>query len=501
MTITKADQTLIWNQNLSDIQQYSQIALEATSSAGLPVTYEMSPNNVATLYNNSGIWYLDCFGTGAVNVRAVQNGDKNHNAASMISKTLVVSGTGGEPSNPQIYLNVEEAGTLPSLIAENRKYQIKNLRLTGYLNGTDVNYLREMAGSDSYGNKTVGILETLDISGCTIVSGGRSYYKSCYTEDFKVSDYMFYNCKVLVNLLLPDNTTDIGNYSLAECDRLSVVSIPNGITSFGNFAFSNDISLLRIPMSNSLESIGDQTFYGCNGLTEISIPKNVRYLGDGIVNGCQNIARINVEDGNTNFASKDGVLYTSSFDELLIFPVNYHSTNYTVLDGTTRIAPYAFVNAKKLTDVTLPSSLTDIGMDAFIRCANLETLKVNALNPPVCQNDCFEQVSKTRCTLKVPIGCYSYYWVAPVWSDFNSIVETDISSVDEVVSDSIKVFTGDHNIIIKGLPTNVQVRIFRTDGTLIYHTQSDGNDLRYQPNINGTYLVTFAGKTYKIMVR
>ena len=220
LTIEKADQIITWNQDLSNIQMYSQVALEASSSAGLPVSYEMSPNNVASLYNNNGKWYLDCFGSGAVNIRAVQNGDKNHNAAPLVSNTLVVMGTGGDPSNPQIFLNVENAGTLPNLIADNRKYQIKNLRLTGYLNGTDINFLREMAGSDSYGNSTPGILETLDISGCTIVSGGRSYYKACQTSNNMVGDYMFYNCKQLVNLMLPDNTTVIEDYAFADCDRL-----------------------------------------------------------------------------------------------------------------------------------------------------------------------------------------------------------------------------------------------------------------------------------------
>lgn len=281
LSIEKANQTLIWNQDLSNISQYSQIALEATSSSGLPVSYEMSPNNVATLYDNGGKWYLDCYGNGAVSIRALQNGDKNHNAASMISKILVVLGSGGDSPNPQIYLNVETAGTLPTLIAENKKYQIKNLRLSGCLNGTDIDFLREMAGSDSYGNATLGVLETLDISNCTIISGGRSYYNSYRTSNYKVSDYMFYNCRALANLLLPDNTETIGNGAFADCERLSVIAIPNGVVSFGQQAFKNCISLLRIPMPNKLTSIGKQAFMGCNGITEITIPIYVSYLPVG----------------------------------------------------------------------------------------------------------------------------------------------------------------------------------------------------------------------------
>lgn len=501
LTIEKANQIISWNQDLSNIQMYSQVALDASSNSGLPVSYEMSPNNVASLYNNNGTWYLDCFGSGAVNIRAVQNGDKNYNAASMVSNTLVVIGTGGDPSNPQIFLNIENAGSLPNLIADNRKYQIKNLRLTGYLNGTDINFLREMTGSDSYGNSTPGILETLDISGCTIVSGGRSYYKSCQTSNNKVGDYMFFNCKQLVNLMLPENTTVIEDYALADCDRLSVISLPDGVKAFGVQSFRNDISLLRIPMPSSLTSIKDYAFMGCNGISEITIPASVTNIGDGIVKDCQNISKINVIEGNNHFASENGVLYTSTFDELLIFPINYESNSYVVKDGTEIIAPYAFVNSKRLSDVTLPPTLTNIGEDAFIGCVNLSSLQVKALNPPVCYNDCFDAVSKTRCKLIVPKGCYSYYWVAPVWSEFNKITESDFSSINNILIEAIDVIVDNRNIVIRSVPDGVQAHIYKSDGTLVYASTSNGSEISYQPSASGVYIVTTLGHAYKVVYR
>jgi len=501
LVIDKADQAITWNQDLSSIVQYSQVALDATSNANLPVTYEMSPNNVATLYNNGDTWYLDCYGSGAVSIRAIQNGDKNHNATSIISKTLVVYGNGGDdPSNPQIYLNVNEPGTLPSMIAENRKYQIKNLRLTGNLNGTDINFIREMAGSDSDGNTTHGVLEILDISGCTIVSGGRSYYKSNRTSDYVVGDYMFYNCKVLTTLRLPENNISINDYALADCDRLSVISISNSIKSFGVQAFRNDISLLRIPMPNELTAINDMAFVGCNGLTELVLPANVSSIGDGIVKDCQNLSQINVETGNSNFASKDGVLYNYDLDELLIFPVNHKSTEYSVLSGVTRVAPYAFVNAKNLKSVYLPSSVNAIGQDAFIGCVNLTILQVQAITPPICQNDCFENVSKTRCELQVPMGCQSYYWVAPIWSEFNKIVEYGLTGIDDVNYNNIQISVIDGKIIINGCPENSTVRIYQMNGTLIFNKQSNRDTIDYEPSSRGIYIIMIGNKPFKVMI-
>lgn len=362
-------------------------------------------------------------------------------------------------------------------------------------------FLRDMAGSDSYGNATPGVLEILDISNSTIVSGGESYYDTYMTSYNAVSDYMFYNCKSLTNLRLPDNMESIGNGAFADCERLSVIAIPNDVVSFGQQAFKNCTSLLRIPMPNQLTSIGDLAFTGCNGITEIMIPKSVSYIGDGIVKDCQNIERINVESGNANFASKDGVLYTSSFEELLIFPVGYTDENYAVLESATRIAPFAFVNAKKLQNLTLPETMTSIGKDAFKGSVNLSTLRVRAITPPICDNDCFESVSKTRCELQVPQGCYSYYWVAPVWSDFNKIVESTYSGVTDMESEQPKISIDDHNIIINGFGKGHNIRIFQTDGSILYQYISDGNDVRYQPSANGIYIVVIDDSTFKVVLR
>lgn len=497
LTIEKADQTIIWNQDLSGIELYSQIELDATCSSGLPVSYEMSPNNVATLYNNAGKWYLDCYGSGATNIRAIQNGDRNHNASSIISKTLIVYGAGDDPQNHQIYLNIEEPGTLSTMIADNRKYQIKNLRLTGYLNGTDICFLREMSGSDSNGNTTPGVLETLDISGCTIVEGGRSYYKSSRTTDYVVGDNIFYNCKVLTTLYLPNNSVRIGNNSLADCDRLSVISIPNSVKKIGTEAFKNDISLMRIPMPNALTTIEDLAFMGCNGITELTIPSEVSVIGDGIVKDCQNIERISVENDNSNFASVDGVLFNKNQDRLIIFPVN-HSMEYTVPEGVKTIAPYAFVNSKKLKSVSLPSSMSIIGQDAFIGCVNLQTLKVQAITPPVCQNDCFESVSKTRCKLQVPMGCHSSYWVAPVWSEFNNIVETVFSGIDQIYNNDVHIEITNGKISISGCTNDLITRIYQINGTLLYQSETSDNVVEYEPSSHGVYLVVIGNKTYKV---
>ena len=78
----------------------------------------------------------------------------------------------------QITIKLEKAGTLPDKIGSTKKFQITNLKIIGEINGTDLCFIREMAGSDREGWRTEGKLATLDLSGAKIVRGGGIYYNS-----------------------------------------------------------------------------------------------------------------------------------------------------------------------------------------------------------------------------------------------------------------------------------------------------------------------------------
>ena len=45
-------------------------------------------------------------------------------------------------------IKLDEAGTLPSKISASEKYLITNLKIVGKINGTDLKFIREMAGCD-----------------------------------------------------------------------------------------------------------------------------------------------------------------------------------------------------------------------------------------------------------------------------------------------------------------------------------------------------------------
>ena len=144
----------------------------------------------------------------------------------------------------QITLKLDEAGTLPDRIGGNQKYLITNLKIVGKINGTDLKFIREMAGRDFNGEKTDGKLSILDLSEAKIVAGGDAYVRfseNYYTSNDKLGDYAFSGCSGLTSLTLPSSVTSIGRGAFHGCWKLTSLTIPSGVTSIGIYAFKQVI--------------------------------------------------------------------------------------------------------------------------------------------------------------------------------------------------------------------------------------------------------------------
>ena len=201
----------------------------------------------------------------------------------------------------QITIKLDKAGTLPNKIAISEMYKITNLKIIGEINGTDWNFIREMAGRDFNGEKTDGKLSILDLSEAKIVAGGDAYVRfseNYYTSNDKLGDYVFYGCSGLTSLTLPSGVTSIGDYAFQDCSGLTSLTLPSGVTSIGICAFYDCSGLTSLTIPSSVTSIGDKAFYGCSELTSLTIPSSVTEIGWGAFRGCSGLTSIYVYPEN-----------------------------------------------------------------------------------------------------------------------------------------------------------------------------------------------------------
>ena len=86
-----------------------------------------------------------------------------------------------------------------------------------------------------------------------------------------IGDNAFCNCSGLTSVSIPNSVTSIGSGAFYKCTGLTSVTIPNSVTSIGDYAFHNCSSLTSVTIPNSVTSIGNYAFLYCSGLTSVTI--------------------------------------------------------------------------------------------------------------------------------------------------------------------------------------------------------------------------------------
>ena len=169
--------------------------------------------------------------------------------------------------------------------------------------------------------------------------------------------------------------TTIGEGAFMGCISLTSVTIPNSVTTIGEGAFFA-CSLTSVTIPDSVTKIGNEAFYNCSSLTSVTISNSVTTIGWSAFWGCSSLTSIDVASGNSNYLSKDGVLFNKNESNLIQYPAGNQRTEYTIPNSVTTIGNSAFSGCSSLTSVTIPYSVTIIGNYAFNCCSRLTSVTI-----------------------------------------------------------------------------------------------------------------------------
>lgn len=205
-----------------------------------------------------------------------------------------------------------------------------------------------------------------------------------------ISDSAFMSCENLESVSLADSVKKIDDDAFMLCTALSKINLPKNLKMIGSFAFEECTALKSVTIPGSVEEIGMRAFANCTSFEKIVIPKGVKILNDGAFNGCKNLKSISLPSGlevigqdliaDTAYYKNaknwtGGALYFGSY---LLDATALVMGDYTVKNGTTLIAEYAFTKCKMLTGITLPESVEYLGIGAFDCCERLASVKLSS---------------------------------------------------------------------------------------------------------------------------
>lgn len=284
------------------------------------------------------------YSCGGDNDETPLNNDDNSNISNENGNSVIVGTTA--------MVQLKKVGALSTLISDNVKFNITDLRIMGDINGDDIALIREMAGADVKGNETNGKLANLNLSNANLVNGG--IYYTGITQEVSSSNelwqYMFYKCGSLTSIVLPNNIAHIGAFALSY----------SGITSF------------TIP--NNIQTIGNEAFISCHKLTSVKIGSGVSSMSETAFEGCANLDEFVVIDNKGAYSTQDGILYNRSKTKVVRCPLNKRGIiNLPASIGT--IGDYAFSSCTGITSIYITETGT-IGSCAFSNCTNLESIHI-----------------------------------------------------------------------------------------------------------------------------
>ena len=259
------------------------------------------------------------------------------------------------------------AVTIPNAVAN-----VGSNAFAGCVGLTEINW-NAVAIEDSDANVSIFASAGAESTGITVTFG--SDVESIPAYLFYASNY---DTPKVINVVIGDNVTSIGDSAFRGCAELTWINIPDSVTHIGESAFKDCIALTSIAIPNSVTSIGAAVFSGCSALESITMP----YVGfvqgtssypfgrcfgtssyDGGVEVEQHYS-YGVQNGNVT------TYYTRRISYYI--PATLRSVALT--DGD--LTEYAFENFSMLTSVTLPEGITSITSEAFYNCSGLQSIVI-----------------------------------------------------------------------------------------------------------------------------
>lgn len=330
-------------------------------------------------------------------------------------------------------LNLRHPGELKMRLHPEDYKNVTTIVLDGAINDADIRVLADLAKRKTVVVKGKERKAFLDIDLENV-----RYFDGKQFSD-RLPHNAFRDCSTLRSIVLPFRLRELGNRVFANCPRLEVVAMPDNLYKLGVSVFEGCESLVSIYIPDNVRVIPEQAFYRCSSLKEVSMPEGVEIIGarafcytslayanlprtvrsvekqafanskisqaffpawlpycDAHAFDNSGLVEYVVEEGNAQYSSRNGVLYSLDGHELIAYPAHRNGTCVIPADVTSMrgdafrgnmsieevvmechlmgLGESMFKNCSALRSVTLPEGMTVIGKEAFRGCKALTNI-------------------------------------------------------------------------------------------------------------------------------
>lgn len=317
-----------------------------------------------------------------------------------------------DPSDELITVNLTMPGTLEGRlrIQKVEPANVNKLKIIGEMNDNDWAYIKKTIMPNMY---------SVDLSEVT---------------NTNITAQQFQSHTYLVNAVLPNGITTIGDYAFEGSNLSGDFTMPSSLEQIGNYAFKGT-KIGDVSLSNDV-TIGNYAFNNSR-LKSITLNKCIN-IGQYAFAGCSNLS------GSYQLHS-----------QLTAIP-DYAFQNCSSLEGVSlpnglkTIGEGAFQNCKAITSLEFPKTITSFGKttSSFVGCSGITLIKTHWQKPISTMSSTFANVDKKKCELYVPKNSTDWYLLTTGWDEFINVIEYDDT---EAYNDAITLTDGTNITAIPGM--------------------------------------------------
>lgn len=215
--------------------------------------------------------------------------------------------------------------------------------------------------------------------------------------------------------------TDFGD----QVSNVMYLTVGECVDNFETHLVSLMYSSLRtIDLTNSsITSLPSNFLNGVSTLREATLNPNTTTIGGGAFGGCTSLSDITIPSSVTsielgafrNSGLRDVTIYSGITYGNQVYSMCSSLSSVTIEEGTRSIPNGTFALSSGITEVTIPSSVTYVGSQAFIGCYGLSEITCLPTTPP---NLGEEDVFPSSCIIYVPCSAMSAYTAHTDWQPY-----------------------------------------------------------------------------------
>ncbi|HHU60321.1 TPA: leucine-rich repeat protein [bacterium] len=159
-----------------------------------------------------------------------------------------------------------------------------------------------------------------------------------------------------------------------DSDNLDFELLGNDTYQLNRYQVTSTDESVIIPSiynDKPISTIKINAFNGASNIKTLGIPSSIRDIKSGTFSNMVNLETIIVDESNSSFSSKGGLLFDKSQTTLLKYPEGRPQKTYLIPNHVTTVGEYAIFKVASLENIIIPESVINMEWIAINRTKDL----------------------------------------------------------------------------------------------------------------------------------